>query len=66
MGKGIIWGIARGKVVINIAIISVAIGGVLLVPKLEVDAGLLSVSILMKNGMRVNFEGEKADIHKKV
>lgn len=65
IGKGIIWEIVREEIVINITISRVTIGGMLLVLELEVDANLLSISVLIKNGMGVNFEAEKVDFHKK-
>ena len=63
-GKGLIWGLARGEVQIVMAIGKVIVGGVLLVPDLDVDADLLSVTALMTKGFSVTFAEGKADIHK--
>lgn len=63
-GKGIIWGVARGEIEITMAIGKIIIGGVLLVPDLNVDADLLSVSALMAAGLGVNFQCGQATIHR--
>ena len=42
----------------------VVIGGVLLIPDLDVDSDLLSVTALMENGFGITFEKGKANIHK--
>lgn len=63
-GKGLVWGIARGDVVVNMAIGKVVIKGVVLVPELEVDADLISVSKLMINGFEVVFGMGSATIRK--
>ena len=63
-GKGPVWGLARGEVEIVIAIGLVVVGGVLLVPDLDVDADLISVTALMAKGFSVTFAEGKADILK--
>lgn len=63
-GKGPIWGIARGEVEVVMSIGKVVFGGVLLVPDLDVDSDLLSVTALIRAGFGMNFEGDKGDIHK--
>ena len=63
-GKGPIWGVARGEVVVVMAIGRVVIGDVLLVPDLNVDSDLLSVTALMRAGFGVNFQSGRATIHK--
>lgn len=63
-GKGPVWGLARGEVEIVLAIGKVVVGGVLLVPDLDVDADLMSVTALMAKGFSVTFAEGKADIHK--
>lgn len=63
-GKGVIWGVARGEIEITMAIGKIVIGGVLLVPDLNVGADLLSVSALMAAGLGVNFQSGQATIHR--
>jgi len=63
-GKGLVWGIARDKVEVVMHIGKVVFGGVLLVPDLDVESDLLSVTALIRAGFGINFEGGKADIHK--
>ena len=63
-GKGPIWGVARGEVVVVMSIGRVVIGDVLLVPDLDVDSDLLSVTALMRAGFGVNFQSGRATIHK--
>ena len=63
-GKAPVWGLARGDVEIVMAIGKVVVRGVLLVPDLDVDADLLSVTALMAKGYSVTFAEGKADIHK--
>ena len=63
-GKGPIWGIARGEVDIRMVIEKVVIGDVLLVPDLDVESDLLSITALMRAGFGVNFERGLAEIHK--
>ncbi|MCU1500499.1 MAG: uncharacterized protein JWM47_4452, partial [Acidimicrobiales bacterium] len=63
-GKGPIYGYARGEVVITMAIGKVVIKDVVLLPDLDVDANLLSVVALMKNGFGVTFKEMAAEIHK--
>jgi len=64
MGKGPIWGIARGEVDIGMVIGKVVIGNVPLVPDLDVESDLLFVTVLMQAGFGVNFERGLAEIHK--
>jgi len=63
-GKRPIYGIARGEVILHMQIGKVIIAEVLLVPDLDVEADLLSVTALMRAGLGVNFEGGIAEIHK--
>jgi len=63
-GKGPIYGIARGEVILHMQIGKVIIAEVLLVPDLDVKADLLSVTILMRASLGVNFEDGIAEIHK--
>jgi len=63
-GKGPIYGIARGEAILHMQIGKVIIVEVLLVPDLDIKADLLSVTVLMRAGLGVNFEGGIAEIHK--
>jgi len=63
IGKGPIWGIAREEVDVGIVIGKVVIGDVLLVPDLDVESDLLSVTALMWVGFGANFERGLAEIH---
>lgn len=63
-GKGPLWGLARGEVELVVLIGRIIIGGVLLIPDLDVDSYLLSVTALMDKGFSITFEGGKANIHK--
>ena len=63
-GKGPLWGLARGEVELVVLIGRIIIGGVLLIPDLDVESDLLSVAALMDKGFGVTFEKGKAHIHK--
>ena len=63
-GKGPLWALARGEVELVVLIGKVVLGGILLIPDLDVESDLLSVSALMDKGFGVTFENGKAHIHK--
>ena len=63
-GKGPLWGLARGEVELVVLIGRIIIGGVLLIPDLDVESDLLSVTALMDKGFGITFEKGKAHIHK--
>lgn len=63
-GRGPVWGVARGEAIICLDIGKVIIKDVLLVPELDVDADLLSVAALLRSGISINFDSDKASFLK--
>ena len=63
-GRGPVWGVARGEVVLCLDIGKVIIKDVILIPDLDVDADLLSVAALLRSGVSITFDSEKASFLK--